>query len=268
MQILVTNDDGPDSPFVAPLIRAAASLGTVTVVLPASERSWTAKAMTRYADLPLARRDHPDRDGNAVSGFTLGGTPADCVNAGCYLLGPRPPDLVLSGVNAGENTGVSYAAGSGTIGACLEANIALVPAIALSQQLTPAGFASWAARAPAEPGTELGDALAQLDRLLPALLADLLPRADRPGEREPGYPLTWSVNIPSRLAPDWRLVPCALERARYGSCFERHGDVLRHAGAAAIRSPDRGADIDVLAKGSVSLTRIDLWALGQEVLPD
>ena len=267
MQILVTNDDGPESPFVAPLVSAAASLGSVTVVLPATERSWTAKAMTRYADLPLARRDHQDRNGKAVTGFTLGGTPADCVNAGCYLLSPRTPDLVLSGVNAGENTGVSYAASSGTIGACLEANIALVPAIALSQQLTPAGFARWAARAPADPGTELGDALARLDGLLPALLADLLDRAHRPANGEPARPSTWSVNIPARLASDWRLVPCPLDRARYGSCFERHGEVLRHAGAAAIRSPDAGADIDVLAQGSVSLTRIDLWAMGQDIGP-
>lgn len=278
MRILVTNDDGPESPFVAPLVRAAASLGSVTVVLPDRERSWTAKAMTRYADLPLARRDLQDGDGNAVTGFTLGGTPADCVNAGCYLLGPGPPDLVLSGVNAGENTGVSYASSSGTIGACLEANIALVPAIALSQQLTPAGFASWAARAPAAPGTELGEAAARLDRLLPALLADLLPALGPPDiasglgstEREAARPVTWSVNFPARLASDWRLVPCALERGRYGSCFERRGDTLRHVGAVAIRS--RGGDtididVDVLAGGCVSLTRIDPWAMGQAVRP-
>ena len=263
MQILVTNDDGPESPFVAPLVRAAASLGSVTVVLPASERSWTAKAMTRYADLPLARHDHRDRAGHAVTGFTLGGTPADCVNAGCHLLSPRTPDLVLSGVNAGENTGVSYAASSGTIGACLEANIALIPAVALSQQLTPAGFGRWAARAPADPGTELGDAGARLDHLLPTLLAGLLAQVRPPGERRTERPVTWSVNFPARLAADWRLVPCALERARYGSCFERHGDVLRHVGAPAIRDPDEGTDIDVLARGSVSLTCIDPWAMGQ-----
>ena len=202
-----------------------------------------------------------------VTGFTLGGTPADCVNAGCHLLGPRTPDLVLSGVNAGENTGVSYAASSGTIGACLEANIALIPAIALSQQLTPAGFERWAARAPAKPGTELGDAAARLDDLLPTLLADLLPRVRPPGERRTERPVTWSVNVPARLAADWRLIPCALERARYGSCFERHGDVLRHVGAPAIRNPDAGTDIDVLARGSVSLTCIDPWAMGQATPP-
>lgn len=263
MHILVTNDDGPESPFVAPLVTAAASLGSITVVLPTTERSWTAKAMTRYADLTLEHHDHRDRAGRAVSGFTIGGTPADCVNAGCYLLSPRPPDLVLSGVNAGENTGVSYAASSGTIGACLEANIALIPAIALSQQLTPAGFDHWSAREPARPGTELGDAAARLDRLLPTLLADLLPRVRRPGECGTERPVTWSVNLPTQLAADWRLVPCPLERARYGSCFERHGGMLRHVGAPAIRGPENGADIDVLAKGSVSLTCIDPWALGQ-----
>lgn len=267
MRILVTNDDGPESPFVAPLVRAAAALGSVTAVLPDTERSWTAKAMTRFADAPLTRRDLQDGGGNAVTGYTLGGTPADCANAGCYLLSPGLPDLVLSGVNAGQNTGVSYALGSGTIGACLEANIALVPAIAFSQQLTPAGFASWAARAPAAPGTELGDAAATLDRLLPKLLADLLPKIMGPADANRALPVTWSVNVPTRLASDWRLVPCALERARYGCCFERRGGVLRHVGATAIRGPGGGADNDVLAGGSVSVTCIDPWAVGQAVRP-
>ena len=266
MQILVTNDDGPESPFVAPLIRAAAALGSVTVVLPHTERSWTAKAMTRYGDLQLSPCDFTDHGGSPVSGFTLAGTPADCVNAGCYHLSPRLPDLVLSGVNAGENTGVSYMACSGTIGACLEANIATVPAIALSQQLSPAAFAKWAARAPADPGTELGGAADRLDRLLPALLADLVPVARRPPAPGSGLLPTWSVNIPWRLAPDWRMVPCRLDRARYGSCFERHGDVLRHIGAAAIPSADGAADVDALGDGCVSLTRIDLWSVGQEVV--
>lgn len=267
MRILVTNDDGPESPFVAPLVRAAGALGSVTVVLPDTERSWTAKAMTRYGDLPLARRDLQDGGGNAVPGFTLGGTPADCVNAGCYLLGAGLPDLVLSGVNAGENTGIAYAWSSGTIGACLEANVALVPAIAFSQQLTPAGFAHWAARSPAKPGTELGDAAARLERLLPALLADLLPETLRPADTNPARPVTWSVNVPARLASDWRMAPCALERARYGRCFERRGDALRHVGAAAIRSRGGGTDVEALAGGCVSVTCIDLWAMGQDVRP-
>ena len=267
MQILVTNDDGPDSPFVAPLIRAAVSLGTVTVVLPATERSWTAKAMTRYTDLPLTRLDHKDANGNTVAGFTLGGTPADCVNAGSYVLNDRPPDLVLSGVNAGENTGVSYAISSGTIGACLEANIAQIPAIAFSQQLTPIGFASWAARELARPKTELGRALNRLNTLLPTLLVDLVPKIQASSSQERSQPITWSVNLPARLSSDWRLVSCPLERARYGSCFERHGNILRHTGSGAIRNSGNVADMDVLATGSISLTHINLWGLGQKVVP-
>lgn len=265
MQILVTNDDGPESPFVAPLVRAAAAIGSVTVVLPHCERSWTAKAMTRFTDLRLAPYDFSGEDVGHVSGFTLEGTPADCVNAGCYHISPRLPDLVLSGVNAGENTGVAYMASSGTIGACLEANIATVPAIAFSQQLSENAFANWTSRVPANPGTELGGAVDRLERVLPVLLADLVSATRRPKEQGKDQLSTWSVNIPWQIALDWKVVPCSLDRTRYGSCFERHGEVLRHVGAPAILSSDDGADVNVLADGCISLTRIDLWSFGQEI---
>jgi len=265
MEILVTNDDGPESPFVMPLIKAAVAIGSVTVVLPNSERSWTAKAMTRNVDLRLSPCDFTEDGSSSVRGFTLDGTPADCVNVGCYHLSPRLPDIVLSGVNVGENTGVSYMASSGTIGACLEANIATVPAIAVSQQLSPAAFARWAARSPADPSTELGGVVERIEQVLPALLDDLVPLACQPRECRTNLLPTWSVNIPWQLAPEWRMVFCPLDRTRYGSCFERHGDVLRHVGAAAIPSTEGGADVDALSEGCVSLTRIDLWSIGQQV---
>lgn len=267
MHILVTNDDGPESPFVLALVKAAALIGSVTVVLPHSERSWTAKAMTRNAELRLTSFKFEGERFDRVTSFTLEGTPADCVNAGFYHLCPKRPDLVLSGVNVGENTGVAYVASSGTIGACIEANIAGVPSIAFSQQLSEDAFASWSSRDDlTSTSSELVQTANQLERMTPQILEKLSPIYSQKNPLSAHKIPVWSVNIPWHLSPDWRIVPCSLDRARYGSCFQRNGEVFRHVGAPAILNRDEGADVSVLADGCVSLTLINLWSIGQEVV--
>ena len=57
------------------------------------------------------------------------GTPADCVNLGIYNLLESKPDIVVSGVNLGFNTGLGFLLASGTVGACFEANIAGLPGL-------------------------------------------------------------------------------------------------------------------------------------------
>jgi len=65
----------------------------------------------------------------------LDGTPADCADIGIYHLFESRPDLLISGINTGGNEGLGFLLSSGTVGACLEANIAGLPAVALSQGL-------------------------------------------------------------------------------------------------------------------------------------
>ena len=93
--LLVTNDDGVDSPALRPLIRALAELGEVRAVVPAEERSWISKAITRW-DRVRARRVQSD-------GFEIvaieGGYPADCTNLAVHSLYDEPPEAVVSGIN-------------------------------------------------------------------------------------------------------------------------------------------------------------------------
>jgi 5'-nucleotidase len=125
MRILVTNDDGIDSPGLAALADALRAVGEVWVVAPDRERTAVAHAVTLHKPLRLHRL--------APRIFSVNGTPVDCVNLALLKVMPKPPALVVSGINKGVNLGddVLY---SGTVSAAMEGTILGVPSIAVSQE--------------------------------------------------------------------------------------------------------------------------------------
>jgi 5'-nucleotidase len=140
MRILLTNDDGIHAPGLAVLEEIAAQLSDdVWVCAPAEEQSGAGHSLTLHQ--PVRLREHGERR------FSVTGTPTDSVGLGLRkLFADRKPDLVLSGVNAGENLGddITY---SGTISAAMEAALAGIPAIGLSQAFRERGPGFDAARA-------------------------------------------------------------------------------------------------------------------------
>ena len=144
MRILLTNDDGIHAPGLAVLERIARDLSDdVWVCAPAEENSGAGHSLTLH--LPVRLREHGGQR------FSVTGTPTDAVNLALKkLFEDRPPDLVISGVNAGENLAddVTY---SGTISAAMEAALAGIPAVAMSQAFRDAGHGfsaaeGWAAK--------------------------------------------------------------------------------------------------------------------------
>jgi len=144
MRILLTNDDGIHAPGFALLEEIAATLSDdITVCCPAEEQSGAGHSLTLH--MPVRLQEHGDRR------FAVTGTPTDAVNLALRTLFPDgPPDLVISGVNAGENLAddITY---SGTISAAMEGALANIPAIALSQVIRDGGHGfdaarGWAAR--------------------------------------------------------------------------------------------------------------------------
>jgi 5'-nucleotidase len=129
--ILVTNDDGADSPALVPLARALAELAPVRVVAPEGERSWVGKAISRWDEI-VTRRD--EREG--VEMTRVSGSPADCANLGVHSLFDTRPEMLVSGVNIGLNTGAAFFLSSGTVGAAMEGWIAGLPALAFSIGVT------------------------------------------------------------------------------------------------------------------------------------
>ncbi len=129
--ILLTNDDGIDSPALAPFARALSELGTVRVVVPDRERSWVGKAITRFDPI---RVEKVELDGR--SAWTCTGFPADAVQIGIHGLFDEPPSLVVSGINIGYNHGAAFLMSSGTVGAAVEGWVSGLPAIAVSTGTT------------------------------------------------------------------------------------------------------------------------------------
>jgi 5'-nucleotidase len=131
MRILITNDDGINAPGLEVLTTIAASIagpkGEVWTVAPAFEQSGVGHCISYSHPMMIAQLSERR--------YAAEGSPADCVLAGIYdvLEGARP-DLVLSGVNRGNNAAENTLY-SGTIGGAMEAALQGIPAIALSQYM-------------------------------------------------------------------------------------------------------------------------------------
>ena len=125
--IMVTNDDGYDAPGILALAMAMRELGDVQVTAPGINQSASGHKKTLYHDIPYARR----HIGSDIPALVVGGSPADCIAVAALGLTAWPPDIVVSGINRGENIGqdLTY---SGTVTAAMEATIHGRPAIAIS----------------------------------------------------------------------------------------------------------------------------------------
>lgn len=128
MKILLCNDDGIHAPGISTLHQSLKNLGELHVCAPDTERSAAGHAITLSDPIKTISVDKDNQHfGTAVSG-----TPADCVKLGVrFIMRDDPPDLVVSGINFGANTGISVLY-SGTVSAASEATILGIPAIALS----------------------------------------------------------------------------------------------------------------------------------------
>lgn len=127
-RILICNDDGIHAPGIAVLHRAVRGLGDLHVVAPDIERSAAGHAITLSDPIKCISVEKID----GFRGHAISGMPADCVKLAVRsLMADAPPELVLSGINLGSNTGISVLY-SGTVSAATEGVILGVPGIAFS----------------------------------------------------------------------------------------------------------------------------------------
>ncbi len=127
MKILISNDDGIDSPGIAALAKELKKIGDVIVIAPRTEQSAVGHAITMKFPLRITEYS---KNGDFF-GYAIDGTPADCIKIGIRNIMKEPPDIVLSGINCGSNTAINIIY-SGTVSAAREAAIMDVPAIAVS----------------------------------------------------------------------------------------------------------------------------------------
>ena len=135
--ILLTNDDGINSPGLHAAAEALAAIAWVTVVAPREQWSGAGRSMPITSD-GIIHIHQKSIKGGHWDMYAVNGAPAQTVQHGLLEILPRLPDLVVSGINYGENVGTGVTI-SGTVGAALEAASFNVPALAVSLE-TPKEF--------------------------------------------------------------------------------------------------------------------------------
>jgi 5'-nucleotidase len=129
LHILLTNDDGISAPGLLAIYNELIAIAEVTVIAPSQVRSGASHSVSLC---PIACKKVTIE--NAFTGYSIDGSPADCVKLAMMELidiKSNPVDLVVSGMNYGANTGI-YTHYSGTVAAAREAAFCRVPGIALS----------------------------------------------------------------------------------------------------------------------------------------
>jgi 5'-nucleotidase len=128
--ILVTNDDGIHSPGLHASIEALADVGDLLIIAPTQQQTGMSRSMPADFD----GRIHPvklEHGGRLYHAYHMAGSPAQCVLYGVLDCANRQPDLVVSGINYGENLGNSTLV-SGTVGAALQGGDMGIPSLAVS----------------------------------------------------------------------------------------------------------------------------------------
>ena len=246
MRILITNDDGIGAPGLETLHRIATEVagegGEVWTVAPAFEQSGVGHCINYVRPTLVSRID--DRR------VAVEGAPADCVLAGLHDVVEGAVDLVLSGVNRGNNAGENTVY-SGTIGAAMEAALQGVPAIALSQFYGPGNV-------------DLDDPFEAAGAHGAALVRRLLDEAPWGGE---GYKLFYNVNFPPVAADKVRGAAAVAQGyrgdGRFGVTPQTAPSGRRYlwiSGSAQGAETGPGTDVTVNMDGWISVTpmRCDL----------
>lgn len=128
MRVLITNDDGIESPSLTSLKKAIVKKGwEAIIVAPKTEQSGVGHSITIFNNIVIEEVCHDERS----YGYALHGTPADCVKFAVNELFSEYPDAVISGINKGFNVGTNVLY-SGTVSASIEASLLNIPALAVS----------------------------------------------------------------------------------------------------------------------------------------
>lgn len=236
MKILLTNDDGIEAPGLQALAGKLEGEHDCLVAAPASEKSASSHSISLGQKILIEERG-PRR-------FAIHGTPADCVKlALCEIKGFRP-ELIISGINPGPNTGVSVYY-SGTISAAREGLINRIPAVAVSlRSRTPKDF-SFAA--------------SFTRSLIEGYEKDLFPRN-----------VFLNVNIPN--LPESEIQGVRIARQAASRFIEEfiaenawdHKRTYRLAGEIQVFDPDGTTDEEVCSRGFIAITplKLDLTCYG------
>lgn len=229
MKILISNDDGYLAPGIVALADALSAMAEIVVIAPDSNRSGSSNSLTLDRPLSLFK---------ASNGFYfVNGTPSDCVHLALTGVLSYKPDLVVSGINQGQNMGDDTLY-SGTVAAATEGYLFGVPSIAFSQ---------------VEKGWKHLDAAARAARDIVLRRFDSLQK-----------PYLLNVNIPNVAYEDLKPALATRLGKRHQSegvikATDPHGrDIFWVGPAGAAKEAGDGTDFDATARGHISITPLQI----------
>lgn len=251
--ILIVNDDGIASPGLRAAARAVGGMGRIVVVAPAMQQSGVGRSISLFSPVGITRSSALNHIN--VEAYSIAGTPADAVIIGIHGILKKTPDLLISGINMGENMS-SEATTSGTVGAALEGASQDVPSIAISLH-TGKNFSF-------DDGDKLDFSLAEkmLKSLGRHVLEKGLPR---------GVDLL-NVNVPYGVREP-RVKITRLARRMYTTRVQERSDPRGRTyywiDGDAIFDAEEGTDVHaVRVEGCISITPLKLDLTSLESLPE
>ena len=250
MLILLTNDDGIYAPGLAAIERELRTLGDVVVVAPAVEQSGVGHSITYLTPLivkEVFRNEAPRATSAAGAGPSRAARPIASRSASSQFC-PRPPDLVVSGINGGLNAGINVLY-SGTVAAAIEGAFFGITSVAVSLEF---------------------DEHARFDkaaRLAREIIRQIL-------EKKGAEPQLYNLNIPTAAlggVPEICVVP--MNVIRYEDSFEQRLDPWGREYYWLIGGPPKTVaghetDLSALAQGKVTITPLDYNMTRQAALAE
>lgn len=266
--VVVTNDDGIHSFFLAELVRALIEHFSVFVFAPDCEKSWIGRAVTRHKNVTVTPSDlFP------CPAWEVTGTPTDCVNIALeHYLKDKSIQAVVSGINVGYNVTTPLILGSGTIGGAVEGAAHHLPSFAGSMAIRPELFAQLKET---HGKVEGGDLLAlQLAcKHFSHSIAEILQREASPDDRDW---LVHNFNYPFTMSKDSALVETAPLTYSLGSLFQKVNSADQTdeftftfpfpATNLPTTSHGRPTDLSTVKAGNISYSKLRFAQVGQPVL--
>ncbi len=251
-RILLTNDDGIDSPFLHVLAEALTGHCELVVAAPMGERSWIGRAFSRHRDVHYA-----ESTTLPCKAYALDGTPSDCVNiALAHLLKDQLPDAVCAGINVGFNCSMPLVLSSGTLAGAIEGAQWGLPAIAYSLMLEREVF-QMLHRDPdnAHKDATVRDPLTAAAQHAAAMLKEIL--------AQPHKPLTvHNINFPVGTCAETAVRQTRPARFQPGALFVPCSETAyRFQYNPAKETFPADSDLGCLAEGCISHSVLDFGSL-------
>jgi 5'-nucleotidase len=240
-KILLTNDDGINSAGLWAAYEALSPIAEVTVVAPATQQSAVGRSISIFE--PIRANEIVQ---NGVRSYAVGGKPTDSVIIGLYALA-LGPDLVVSGINIGENLSYESIMTSGTVGAAFEAANQGTPALAFSLQVE-------------DQGDKFDDpqfyrqSFADAKKVVQEVTRTFLDRKFPPGAD------VINVNIPSLVRGGYEVTRLSDKLFRTGveRRLDPRGRPYFWINGPLVDDAEEGTDVHAVRKGNISITPITL----------